>query len=97
MLIEPTSGNTGIGLAMVAAAKGYDLILVMPATMSIERRVMLKALGAKVILTPGEKSIKGCIAKCQELLDSLKGRGFMLQQFQNPDNPKIHRCVRIFI
>jgi len=90
-LVEPTSGNTGIGLAMVAAARGYELIVVMPSTLSLERRVMLKALGAKLVLTPGEKGMSCAIKKAQEILDKLDGKGFMLQQFNNADNPKTHR------
>lgn len=90
-LVEPTSGNTGIGLAMVAAARGYELIVVMPSTLSLERRVMLKALGAKLVLTPGEKGMSCAIKKAQEILDKLDGKGFMLQQFNNSDNPKAHR------
>ena len=91
ILVEPTSGNTGIGMAMVAASKGYQIILVMPNTMSMERRVMLKALGAKVVLTPGAKGMKCCIAKCNEIIATLGGKGKMLMQFNNPDNPKMHR------
>jgi cysteine synthase A len=91
VLVEPTSGNTGIGMAMVAAVKGYEMILTMPATMSMERRVMLKALGARVVLTPGDKGVKGAIAKAEEIVESLGGRGKILGQFSNPDNIRIHR------
>jgi cysteine synthase A len=89
VIVEPTSGNTGIGLAMVAAVKGYRLILTMPDTLSVERRGLLKAYGAELVLTPGAEGIKGAIAKARELAE--ENDGFVPLQFQNPANPEVHR------
>lgn len=90
-IVEPTSGNTGIALAFVAAAKGYPIVLVMPETMTIERRNLLKAYGAQLVLTPGSEGIKGSIARATAIRDAAPNRYFMPQQFENPANPEIHR------
>ena len=91
VVIEPTSGNTGIALAFVCAAKGYKCILTMPETMSKERRILLRLLGAEIILTPGPKGMGGAIARANQLLEEHGDKGFMPQQFNNPANPAIHR------
>ena len=90
IIVEPTSGNTGIGLAYVAAARGYRCIFTMPDTMTLERRHLLRALGARLVLTEGPKGMKGAIARAEEILGRLGGRGWMPRQFDNPANPTIH-------
>jgi len=91
VIIEPTSGNTGIALAFVCAQRGYKLVLTMPETMSIERRVLLRMLGAEIVLTPGAEGMPGAIRRASELLAQYGDKGFMPQQFENPANPEVHR------
>ncbi|MCB1121002.1 MAG: cysteine synthase A [Verrucomicrobiae bacterium] len=93
VIVEPTSGNTGIALAFVAAARGYRLILTMPETMSMERRVLLRMLGAELVLTPGPKGMGGAITRAKELIEEFGDTGWMPQQFENPANPEIHRLT----
>jgi cysteine synthase A len=90
-IVEPTSGNTGIALAFVAAARGYRCILTMPETMSIERRVLLRLLGAEIVLTPGAKGMRGAIERATQLRDEIGANAFMPMQFDNPANPEVHR------
>ncbi len=91
VVVEPTSGNTGIGLAFACAARNYRLILTMPETMSVERRILFRMLGAEIVLTPGARGMNGAIAKAEQIVAEQGARGFMPQQFNNPANPEVHR------
>lgn len=91
VVVEPTSGNTGIALAFICASRGYRCILTMPETMSIERRVLLRMLGAEIVLTPAAKGMPGAIERANQILEEMKGAAYMPQQFENPANPEIHR------
>lgn len=90
-IVEPTSGNTGIALAFIAASRGYRCVLTMPETMSVERRVLLRLLGAEIVLTPGAKGMRGAIERATQLRDEMGERAFMPMQFENPANPEVHR------
>lgn len=91
VVVEPTSGNTGIALAFVCAARGYRLVLTMPETMSMERRILLRMLGAEIVLTPGAEGMSGAVRRAQEVVEERGDKAFMPQQFENPANPEIHR------
>ena len=93
VIVEPTSGNTGIGLAMVVAVRGYRVVIVMPETLSRERKMLMRAFGAQLVLTPGNEGMAGAIQRAQQLVNEHPDTHIMLQQFDNPDNPAIHRMT----